>query len=195
MVDLTIAPFVKIRQQAELLFKNKIFIINDQKSKFFYHILKERSKSRGAMESLYSREFSFENDKILWANIYKQKLIELKDSKLCELNFKVLHNIVPCGYTVSKWQNNISKYCSVCNSIETTKHMLFECDRVKIIWDIISNVLKVNISWKNIVCGFPKYSTSKKTILINYIFTIVSYTIFKENSYCKFNDKRYEYVD
>ena len=195
MVDLSIAPFVKIRQNAELLFKNKLFYIKDQKSKFFYEILKERSKSRGAMESLFSREFSFENDRILWTNIYKQKLVELKDSKLCEFNFKILHNIVPCGYTISKWQNNISKNCSVCNCTETTKHMLFECNRVKIIWNIISYVLKIDISWKNIVCGFPKYITNKKTVLMNYIFTIVSYAIFKENSYCKFNDKRYEHVD
>ena len=66
---------------------------------------------------------------------YKQKIVDIKIVKLKEFNFKLLHNIVPCGKTVSKWNKNISEWCAICGECETTKHMLFECKRVNNIWN------------------------------------------------------------
>ena len=51
-------------------------------------------------------------------------------NKLKEFNFKLLQNIVPCGNTISKWKQNITKECTVCGTSETTKHMLIDCARV-----------------------------------------------------------------
>ena len=83
-------------------------------------------------------------------------------TKLSEFNFKLLHNIVPCGYVLSKWQCNINVKCEVCGEVESTKHMLFECERVKCIWKLISVALKCDISWKRVICGYPNYEVSKK---------------------------------
>ena len=75
--------------------------------------------------------------------------------------------------------------------------MLFDCYRVQDIWVNMSNSLKIELSWKNIVCGFPKYSmcTSKKINVINVIISVIAYAIFKENSYCKFEHKNYSNVN
>ena len=195
-IDSKIAPFIKIKPFIKLLFKNKLFTITNQKSKFFYNILKEKVKARGNMETIYSREFKFENVKSIWKNVYSQKVKWMKIIKISEFNFKLLHNIVPCGKVISKWQQDISSRCEICKEIETVQHMLYNCNRVKQIWYAIADVLKIDIKWKNIVCGFPKYEQCTATLsTINYILSIVAYSIFKENSHTKFEEKAYYMVN
>ena len=70
-MDLTNASFIKIRFDLKFLFKNKYHIIKDKTSSFFYSILLTKITKRGNMESIYSREFSFENRSELWESIYK----------------------------------------------------------------------------------------------------------------------------
>ena len=90
------------------------------------------------MESIYSREFNFQTQENLLKSIYKQKICDLKIINLEEFNYKLLNNIVPCGYVINKWKANISKYCDVCGELETTKHMLYDCDRIYQLWRKIS---------------------------------------------------------
>jgi hypothetical protein len=194
-IDASIAPFVKIRQYPYIIHDNKVHVIHQQKSKLFYNILSSKETARGNMESLYSREFNFENTQNIWSNVYQQKLKDVQVNKLSNFNFKVLHNIVPCGYVLSKWQRGVQEKCEICNEIETMKHMLYNCASVNSIWQIVSYALKCNISWKNIVCGFPKYEITNKIVCLNIIISIVSYAIFKENSNCKFNNLSFKEVN
>ena len=192
--DVNIAPYVKITDMRYIMYNNRRFLIEACKSKFYYEILCGKEQCRGSMESVYAREFSFENNKQIWHNIFMQKVL-LKIPKLNEFNFKILNNIVPCGNVLYKWQKSISKHCDFCNNIETTKHMLYECERVCNIWKDISSSVNVNITWKHIVCGFPSYEPSTKIQSINYMISIVTYAIFKENSYCKFKELKYGQVN
>ena len=147
--------------------------------------------SKGNMESVYAKDFNFENSAMLWNNIYQQRICRIKIPKLREFNYKLLHNIVPNGVTLSKFRD-ICSNCLYCNKKETTKHMLYECERIHQIWQNISILCNVSLSWKHIVCGFPKYSDTTKIAGLNYVFAIVIYAIFKENSYCKWNNKDYQ---
>ena len=193
--DISIAPFVKIKGDVSLIFNNKSYAISKQKSKFFYSILTSKAVTRLPMESVYAREFKFQNQTLIWKSIYRQKLCDLKLKSLQEFNYKLLNNILPCGYVINKWKINISKHCEVCQDLETTKHMLCDCRRVRQIWTTISSCIKCNIDWKTITCGFPGYTTCNKLFSINFVIAVVAYAIFKENSYCKFNEKKYANVN
>ena len=70
--------------------------------------------------------------------------------------------------------------------------MLFECVRVKEIWEMVSKITRINISWKHIVCGFPNYNDCHKIKIFNYIITILAYVIFKQNSRCKYENADYK---
>jgi hypothetical protein len=96
---------------------------------------------------------------------------------------------------VSKWQRSVSKNCTCCDEIETTKHMIFECKGVETIWRDISLCLCCKIKWKNIVCGFTSSEFSDKIKLYNLIISIVCYILFKENSKCNFDDVPYNRVN
>ena len=190
--DLSIAPYVRISNMRYFVSKNKIVSIEDSKSRMYYDILVSKVCSRGHMESIFSNEFNFSNNLTLWKTIYNQKCVILKIPKLKEFCYKMLQNIVPCGVNLSKWNKNIPSKCEFCQNTETTKHMLFECSRIKDIWETISNVLNVNVRWKQIVCGFINCDQTIHISFINYVITIVAYAIFKENSYCKFNSSSYK---
>ena len=150
-----------------------------------------KCKTNGNMESIYSRDFNTHGSK-LWKDIYSQKVKLISIPKIAEFNFKLLHNIVPCGYVLNKWNTKIDMNCQVCNSLETTKHMIYDCHRVRQIWNMISDLLKVNISWKKIVCGFPGYELSNKITILNYVISVICYTIFKSNSRSKFEETSYQ---
>ena len=158
-------------------------------------MLKEKNINRGHMESVYSRQFGFENSNMIWKNIFKQKVSDNRVPKLREFTYKVLNNIVPSGVWLNKWKREISDTCGFCKAIETTQHMLFNCDRIKRIWNSISLVLGAQISWKSIVCGWPAYPSSEKLRCINTILAIVAYGIFRINSKCKFDGLNYASVD
>jgi hypothetical protein len=194
-IDSSIAPYVRIRSEPFVLFNNKLHSIVDKKSKFFYMMLISKRISKPHMETIYAREFNFHSSKRIWQSIYRQKLCLPKFVKLNEFNFKILHNIVPCGKIVSKWKSNVSEKCEICGYLESTKHMLYDCHRIKTIWQEVSKILKCNISWKTIVCGFPDYELTPKIMSINLIVTLISYAIFKENSHCKFTGKAYTAVN
>ena len=120
---------------------------------------------------------------------YEQKVTSLSVAKLCEFNFKMLHNIMPCGNTLHKWQSNISEKCVKCGLIESVEHMLFECKEVKFIWKSVSCVLNVNVKWKNIVCGLLASEDNKNVLFINYVLSVVAYAIFKFKNKEKWNCK------
>ena len=189
--DVRVAVHINKMPSVHILTGNVIHVINDQKSKFFYVILKNKQCTRPDMETVWSNKFSFENKKAIWSNVYHQKIEAIKDNKLSEFNFKVIHNILPCGYILSKWNYNVKERCDVCNEIETVQHMLYDCNRIKDIWINVSNIMKIEVKWKHLICGFITEDVTDKVIFYNTIFTVIMYAIFKCNNTCKYENKSY----
>ena len=190
-VDKQTAQCVRISNSITLSDGKKFYVIKDQKSKFYYRCLKEKNVNRSDMENRWSKEFNFENSAKVWKSIYWQKISCIHDNKLAEFNYKILHNILPCGYILSKWNADIKEQCEVCNDKETMKHMLFSCARIHHIWEKVSNVLNVNIQWKHLVCGFIMRNITDKVNYYNIIFSVVMYAVFKNNSNSKYENKPY----
>ena len=191
-IDSKIGNHVNIKESYVILSGNTLFDLRDKKSKFFYKMLVKKNTVRANMESIYAREFHFQNSMQNWQSIYQQKLCFKGFNEVKYFNFKLIHNFLPCGNVLNKWQKSISKYCDLCNEIESLRHMLYDCPHIKQIWLNISNIIDCNINWKLIVCGFINYELTDKIIAYNFIFSVIAYSIFKENSKCKFNGKRLE---
>lgn len=85
---------------------------------------------------------------------------------------------------MSKWKKDISNQCVHCKQIENIKHLLFECNNVKNIWNTVSNLLSFKIQWKHIVVGFF-YEKSDKTKSLNLLITYVAYRIYKQKMLCR----------
>ena len=142
------------------------------------------------METIWAKSFGFVNTHTIWKNIYDQKLIKIPIPKLAEFNFKLLHNIIPCGKILNKWNKKVSEKCNKCNEIETTEHMIFLCSNVRYVWGCVSNILKVNVKWKTIICGFVSSEYNENVKLSNIVISIVAYSIFKFNNTEKWNETK-----
>ena len=192
--DMTIAPFVNIKQMVQFIHCNDYYVIKTCKTKTFYNMLVKTSISRGNMETIFARTLQFDNTKSTWKNIYEQKILDMKLPRIRDFNYKVLQNILPCAKVLSKWQN-VSDKCELCNDIETIDHMLFNCQHLNHIWKTLSQIVDIDIKYKHVVCGFPNYTNTTKISALNYVFNIVAYAIFKEKSRCKFQAVSYTTVN
>ena len=190
-----LALYIKKAPNITILVGKELHVIDRQKSKFFYKLLHKNHCTRPDMERIWSSKFAFENMEYIWKNIYRQKIFCIVDNKLSEFYFKLLNNIVPCGYILSKWNYNVNDKCDVCNEIETTYHMLYDCNRIKLIWKNISNVLNIDVTWKHLVCGFVVQDISDKVLFYNTLFVIILYAIFKCNNNCKHENVSYSEMD
>ena len=184
-----------ISRNIVIISNNKRYIIEKQKSNFFYNILKDQVAVRSEMEKVWCCKFNFESTVNTWKSVYLQKIKYICDNKLAEFNFKILHNIVPTGYNLSKWKYDINVHCEVCGATETMEHMLYVCPRISNMWKVISSAIKVNINWKNIVCGYIMCENSDKVQLLNLLYSIITYAVFKNNNNSKFEKKCYATID
>ena len=82
------------------------------------------------------------NDQTLeFSTIYQKKILDIKENKLAEFNYKVLHNILPCGVNLNMWRIIDTKKCDICNIDEDIPHLLYNCEIANSIWRIVSKIV------------------------------------------------------
>ena len=55
------------------------------------------------------------------------KVVQEKEKKLKEFNFKLLHGIMPCNKNLFRWKIRPHDICDVCQEIQTIEHLLYNC--------------------------------------------------------------------
>ncbi len=168
-----------------LIENNNRHVIREQKSNFFYTILVEKRFVKPCMQRAWCKKFNLDEKSIFWDRIYTQKIKHIEYKKFAEFNFKLIHNILPCGFIVSKWNNNVTQQCGFCGEIETLQHMIFDCERIHEIWRLIESTLKTKVSYKHIVLGYYE-NENTEYIFRNVLFTIVAFSIFSK--WCEFSE-------
>ena len=93
--------------------------------------------------------------------------------KLKEFNFKVLHGILACNKNLKIWKIRLDDSCDVCNQIQTIEHLLFGCNYVKPLWEIVNTLYGINIT-------FHQMLDLDKHFKYDSITTIICYIIYKE---------------
>ena len=142
---------------------------------------------------MWQRKFQAEINKNDWENIYLTNFKTLRYKKFSAFKYKILLNILPCGEKLGKWGKSSSTKCTFCGESEDISHLLYSCPRIKHIWCILSNCLKLNITLKHIILGIPcqNYLSENRNICI----VIVSYAIFSMWSKCSWNNSDYKSVN
>ena len=139
------------------------------KSCDFYKRLSTKNESEEKFVSKYlTHFFSFEEE----VKIFSSKINGEKEIKLKEFNFKMLHGILPCNANLSKWKIKQSSECDLCLAPQTIEHLLFDCEHVKKIWNIVNRAFDIDVTFHYILgsCD-PSH---------NEILTLVSFLIYKE---------------
>lgn len=138
------------------------------------------------MEAKRSKEFNIWNDQ--WKNIYTAKIINAFDKQIAEFNDKLLHNQLNCNYNVNKWNKDVGRNCVSCEQIENIEHLIYGCSETKRIWEKVSGILKLNITWKTIAVGFF-YEFTDTTKILNNVISFVGYKIYKYKKKCRLQNE------
>ena len=64
-----------------------------------------------------------------------------KESRLRELQWKILHNIYPTNIILQKLGVTVTNKCSYCdNEIDFIEHFFFECKKIRKLWEHVENI-------------------------------------------------------
>ena len=118
------------------IFYNKSTKLNEftsSKSTFFYkNLIKFKVEKPTKQENHWInicnvKDFNFDY-------VYISQICKVKDRKIAEFNFKVLHNVLSCNANLVKWKKKDIALCNICGELETIEHLLFNCTFAKRIW-------------------------------------------------------------
>ena len=104
---------------------------------------------------------------------FSAKVVQTKEKKLKEFNFKLLHGILPCNKNLFRWKIRPCDICDVCQEIQTIEHLLYDCSYVKPLWNIVDLVYGTKVNFIQIL-GLDELS--------NYgsVTTLICFQIYKE---------------
>ncbi len=140
------------------------------------------------MEDTWQEQFGIQQT--CWPQIYKQKIWKINDKKLAEFNYKILCNILSNRALVSHWNKDIDENCPYCGIKQSTKHLLYDCIRIKTVWALIGNIIKLDVQYKHIVIGNTEENDyiSCRNLLISYVaYAVYKFWIMAENKKLNFN--------
>ena len=177
-VNTIYAKYTNIKHRYTIVINGCHQSILDKKAKFVYDVLIEKKKTRPINEKKWCENFNSPNQKSFFQNIYIQKILDMPCKLLSELNFKIIHNILSCGYMVNKWNLKVGKMCIHCKQEHTLRHMLYDCKKVEKIWKKVSCTLRRNITWKIIVIGFNECNDIHK--VYNVVIAIICKSIHQQ---------------
>jgi hypothetical protein len=167
------------------------------KSKQYYADLTKKNLERPQSENKWRTVLQGHNIELEFKDIYTRKVINIKERKLAEFNYKILHLILVCNSNLYKWGKCNTDKCEVCNLKEDIVHLLFLCPHAQYIWNFVSQTLEIDLTEIDIVCGREKNDP------LNYCITLIAYIIYKEWLICKdmiinrrvFNRKHFFYSE
>ena len=121
----------------------------------------------------------FNENEINWKNVWNSKVKQIKENKLAQFNFKLLHRILPTGKRLFTWNIRTNPYCKLCaDVVEDEQHMLSKCIRLRNYWVLIDKMCSkfddkhMNFNFKNLVLG-------KRNILVEELYSLAAFIIYK----------------
>jgi hypothetical protein len=151
------------------------------KSKVFYNIPKDRKKEIPISERHWSTILGL--DDLNFIKIYQHKIKNIKEPKLAEFNYKVLHEILPCNVNLVRWKKKSSKLCQFCDVEEAIQHLLFSCTYAKTIWQDLEQINATNIDLQDVILSD---SLSHAEM---FVISLVAFFIYKEWLLCSLENR------
>ena len=102
----------------------------------------------------------FEDQSLVWENFFYLKLEKIKEQKIVNFNFKVMHNYLATPDKLLKWKILGSDLCYMCFSKGNMEHMMISCPYFCTFYNVLGDIFTV-LGYKNLVFNF-------KTLICGY---------------------------
>ncbi len=79
-----------------------------------------------------------------WKNLFKYH----KETKLIEIQWKILHNIFPTNILLNRIGIKDTEKCEFCNEKDFVEHMFVNCKRIDRLWENISHKISSKLNMR-----------------------------------------------
>ena len=152
------------------------------KAKHFYILLNEFKKENPQV-SLFWQEILQLPINFEWSHVLDFKLKKIKDNRVRQFNFKLLHKVLPFKDNLYKWKITYDMLCTYCNESESFIHILLKCRQVAVFWQkihhLVTNLFQkdIELGEKIILIGFN--IEDPEFLLMNVLIVYAQYAIYK----------------
>jgi exonuclease III len=151
---------------------NKWIDMKQVSLKSLKHILSSDSIVKDAKQFIIEKH-SLSDESCMTGNPFTTLFKSVKDVKLRNVQYKILHNIYPTLLHLYKWKLAPSKNCIHCQVEETLKHAIWECEIAQCaiicftnqLQKIFPNICNATLSYENILLGISCTTNAFKTTL------------------------------
>ena len=181
--DCYTAPYIKNMTCNSFFINGERLHIDQLNTKIFYKAFVKKHFCTPISKKYWCKKFNFSYDYNFFKNLYLRKIQKEPIAKLAEFNYKLLHNLLVTNIDLNKWDNNISKDCELCNTLEDREHIILSCNIAKPFWQKFEQIFKCKITWKLLVLGF-NYG-NKNTNMIEECMSAMAWFIYNYKKKCK----------
>jgi len=173
LLQTALLPYREILRDIDNPTINNIPNVKFRTTKNFYNMFKDKLRDNTKCVTKYLMKYVNDDSDDNIIKIYREKIQMIKEIKLREFNFKILHGILACNLNLWQWKIKPSNLCDLCDKIQSIEHLLFDCIYVKPLWERVEQIYNVTIDY-NVILGIRSNHD------INCIVTMMSYFIYKE---------------
>ena len=131
-----------IHQTSEQIYFRETDIENTNRKQIYHTILKDETCF---CEKMWENRLG----KKLHSNTWNNILIGLKETKLREVQWKIVHNIYPTNILLNKMGIKSSEKCDFCDEVDVVEHMFFRCKRLQTFWTDVSKRIDNRVKKNN----------------------------------------------
>lgn len=146
--DFANTKFVDKKIGLDFYFQTGYDNLYGKKCNFFYKNFIKKKFTKPCYQTKLSKEFEI-HDTQQWEKIYVCKILEVEDKQLSDFNYRLLNNILCNNAYLCKWKVDVKPECRMCNKMETSYHLIYECKNVLLIWRLLSEFLSFDVKWKH----------------------------------------------
>lgn len=139
-----------------------------RKSRYFYNCIKNKRVQEP--DTTWIRDIM--NPETTTSDIFVKNIKDIKDKKIAEYKFKVIHRVLINRKLLSKWNSDFQSKCTNCNVDDDVFHMLLECPVVQEVWKLFSNRFAITIDKSNLIL-YPG------SLQMNWLISHISFCIYK----------------
>jgi len=149
-------------------------------TKEIYNLFVKHVHTKPLYNSMWEKSIT---QKINWSDVYKSKLVKVKEVKLIVFNYKLLNNILASSIKLCQWKIYGNSYCHLCFAKGDTVHMILNCpffenyyNNVKVICTKLG-LENIKFDTKTLICGYKSFDSNYENV--NYLLNIIFFVVYK----------------
>ena len=155
-------------------------------SDVYWKLLNNMYKPPSCINAWWDK-YKIQFDDQQWKCIFQLAHGVTKDTKIRELNAKIVHRVYPSKSYVSHFDKSVNETCNICNVKCDIIHMFYSCQNIKPFWNQFtkwySQIKQIHLVLTDVIFGI----IDKKSVLLNFCLLHAKWYLHRGYKECTYN--------